>query len=214
MATSTKARELIVNFSQSVLGQAVKEAACPDEAGEKMPVLVPDVRFVWARCSLVPAASARLLIARNRRTFRSSTCGQQIGMQTRAVRTNRTFSSTVLKRFRSVRTFASFDIDGLPIVDGFLYGFPCNDFSLVGESKGLDGNYGGLYSYGVKYINRANPLFFFAENVSGLSSANDGKAFKVILDALNTRAGSATTSRRTSTSLKSTASLRLAIVTS
>ena len=55
----------------------------------------------------------------------------------------------------------------------------------MGESKGLDGNYGGLYSYGVKYINRANPLFFLAENVSGLSSANDGKAFKVIMDALN-----------------------------
>ena len=77
------------------------------------------------------------------------------------------------------------DIDGLPVVDGFLYGFPCNDFSLVGESKGLHGNYGGLFSYGVKYIERANPLFFFAENVSGLSSANDGKAFRVILNALN-----------------------------
>lgn len=71
------------------------------------------------------------------------------------------------------------------LTPGALYGFPCNDFSLVGESKGLDGNYGGLYSYGVKYINRANPLFFLAENVSGLSSANDGKAFKVIMDALN-----------------------------
>lgn len=77
------------------------------------------------------------------------------------------------------------DIDDLPEVDGFLYGFPCNDFSNVGESKGLDGNYGGLYSYGVKYIERVNPLFFFAENVSGLSSANDGKAFNVIMKALN-----------------------------
>ena len=44
--------------------------------------------------------------------------------------------------------------------------------------KDLNGNYGGLYSYGVRYIERVNPLFFFAENVSGLSSANDGKAFK------------------------------------
>ena len=77
------------------------------------------------------------------------------------------------------------DIDALPVVDGFLYGFPCNDFSLVGESKGLHGNYGGLFSYGVRYINRANPLFFFAENVSGLSSANDGKAFEIILRSLN-----------------------------
>lgn len=76
-------------------------------------------------------------------------------------------------------------IDSLPIVDGFLYGFPCNDFSIVGETKGLNGNYGGLFSYGVRYINRANPLFFFAENASGLSSANEGKAFKLILHALN-----------------------------
>lgn len=77
------------------------------------------------------------------------------------------------------------DIDQLPTVDGFFYGFPCNDFSLVGESKGLDGKYGGLYSYGVNYINRVNPLFFFAENVSGLSSANAGKAFELILSSLN-----------------------------
>lgn len=80
------------------------------------------------------------------------------------------------------------NIGELPIADGFLYGFPCNDFSLVGESKGLHGRFGGLYSYGVEYINRVNPLFFFAENVSGLSSANSGKAFGVILEALN-RAG-------------------------
>lgn len=77
------------------------------------------------------------------------------------------------------------DTDSIPEADGFLYGFPCNDFSLVGESKGLEGNYGGLYTYGVKYINRVNPLFFFAENVSGLSSANDGKAFNQILHDLN-----------------------------
>jgi DNA (cytosine-5)-methyltransferase 1 len=76
-------------------------------------------------------------------------------------------------------------IQDLPKVDGLLYGFPCNDFSLVGESKGLDGKYGGLYKYGVNYVNHANPLFIFAENVSGLSSANSGKAFAKILKDLN-----------------------------
>ena len=77
------------------------------------------------------------------------------------------------------------DLTSLPIVDGFLYGFPCNDFSLVGESKGLDGKFGGLYKFGVDYINLANPLFFLAENVSGLSSANSGSAFQNILSELN-----------------------------
>ena len=100
-----------------------------------------------------------------------------------------TYKKNVLKDEPNAQVFCEdirkLDVDSLPVVDGFLYGFPCNDFSIVGETKGLEGNYGGLFSYGVKYINRANPLFFFAENVSGLSSANDGKAFQLILNALN-----------------------------
>lgn len=80
-----------------------------------------------------------------------------------------------------VRTF---DLQSLPYVDGFLFGFPCNDFSTVGESRGLEGNYGPLYQYGVHYVSMRQPLFFVAENVSGLSSANKGLAFNMILDAL------------------------------
>ncbi len=103
--------------------------------------------------------------------------------------TCRTYRENVLKYEPHVRCYCEdvrkLDINRLPVVDGFLYGFPCNDFSLVGKSKGLDGQYGGLFSYGVKYIARANPLFFFAENVSALLSANEGKAFNVILEALN-----------------------------
>jgi len=69
-----------------------------------------------------------------------------------------------------------------PKVDGFIFGFPCNDFSLVGESKGLDGNYGPLYKHGIKVLNRVDkPKWFIAENVSGLASSNKGRAFKEIL---------------------------------
>src|SRR5690349_16136383 len=35
-------------------------------------------------------------------------------------------------------------------IDALAFGFPCNDFSVVGEQKGIDGIYGPLYSYGVK----------------------------------------------------------------
>lgn len=73
------------------------------------------------------------------------------------------------------------DIDSLGEIDAFAYGFPCNDFSIVGESKGFDGEFGGLYKYGVNVINRYNPYFFIAENVGGLASANEGKALKNIL---------------------------------
>jgi DNA (cytosine-5)-methyltransferase 1 len=78
----------------------------------------------------------------------------------------------------------SLNINDLTEIDAFAYGFPCNDFSLVGEQKGFDGKFGGLYTYGVKVIDRFNPKFFVAENVGGLSSSNEGKAFKKITESL------------------------------
>jgi DNA (cytosine-5)-methyltransferase 1 len=73
------------------------------------------------------------------------------------------------------------DFEKVPKFDVLAFGFPCNDFSVVGEQKGFDGKFGPLYSYGVKAINTHNPKWFIAENVSGLQSANGGKAFKQIL---------------------------------
>ena len=72
----------------------------------------------------------------------------------------------------------------LPKFDCFAYGFPCNDFSNVGEHLGFKGKFGPLYTYGVELINRYNPKWFVAENVGGLSSSNEGKAFKKILQDL------------------------------
>lgn len=76
------------------------------------------------------------------------------------------------------------DIESLPPIDGFSFGFPCNDFSVVGEHKGFDGEYGPLYTYGVKVLRYHQPMWFVAENVGGLESANGGKAFYKILDDL------------------------------
>ena len=76
-------------------------------------------------------------------------------------------------------------IESLGPIDIFAFGFPCNDFSVVGEQKGFNGEYGPLYTYGVKVIKRFEPKFFVAENVGGLRSANDGKAFSKILEDLH-----------------------------
>lgn len=74
------------------------------------------------------------------------------------------------------------DIDALPDVDGLMFGFPCNDFSIVGEHKGFDGVFGPLYSYGVRVLRKNNqPKWFLAENVGGITSSNEGKAFETIL---------------------------------
>lgn len=76
------------------------------------------------------------------------------------------------------------EIGALSDIDGFAFGFPCNDYSLVGEWKGLRGDYGPLYTYGVKVLETKRPKWFVAENVSGLRGANEGNAFKQILEHL------------------------------
>ncbi len=76
------------------------------------------------------------------------------------------------------------DLNKIPRFDILAFGFPCNDFSIVGEQKGINGRYGPLYSYGVKAITKHNPLCFIAENVNGLKSANGGQVFKAILNEL------------------------------
>lgn len=80
------------------------------------------------------------------------------------------------------------DIAALDRIDGFAFGFPCNDFSLVGENRGIHGKFGPLYTYGVEVLDRHNPVWFVAENVGGLSSSNDGHALRQILESLK-RAG-------------------------
>ena len=74
--------------------------------------------------------------------------------------------------------------DFLPDIDCLAFGFPCNDYSQVGKKHGLEGEYGPLYSYGVGAITEYQPRFFVAENVGGLQSANEGKAFIQILTEL------------------------------
>lgn len=74
------------------------------------------------------------------------------------------------------------DLENLPPIDALAFGFPCNDFSVVGEQKGFDGKFGPLYSYGVKVLMSHKPAWFLAENVGGLRSANEGNAFQVILN--------------------------------
>lgn len=76
------------------------------------------------------------------------------------------------------------DIKSLGKIDALAFGFPCNDFSIVGEQKGFDGKFGPLYKFGVEVLNTYKPSWFLAENVGGLASANEGGALKVIISEL------------------------------
>lgn len=76
------------------------------------------------------------------------------------------------------------DIENLSPIDGLAFGFPCNDFSIVGEQKGFEGTFGPLYTYGVKVLRTFQPSWFVAENVGGLRSSNKGNAFQTIIEEL------------------------------
>lgn len=76
------------------------------------------------------------------------------------------------------------DMGKLPVVDALAFGFPCNDFSDVGEKKGVHGSFGQLYQHCVKALRHFQPMWFLAENVRGLRNANEGTAFNVILQEL------------------------------
>ena len=72
--------------------------------------------------------------------------------------------------------------DDLPDADFITYGFPCQDLSVAGKRKGLEGERSGLFFEATRLIReliaRGSGLrFAVAENVAGLFSADDGEAF-------------------------------------
>lgn len=79
------------------------------------------------------------------------------------------------------RNVHELEVNALPPITGFAFGFPCNDFSIVGKQLGVEGRFGPLYKYGIKVLNSHDPDWFVAENVGGLRSSNQGAAFIQIL---------------------------------
>jgi DNA-methyltransferase (dcm) len=82
---------------------------------------------------------------------------------------------------KDIRTLDFRKLKSISEIDALVFGFPCNDFSVVGEQKGINGSYGPLYSYGIQALKLFQPMWFLAENVGGLKNSNDGKAFQNIL---------------------------------
>ena len=74
------------------------------------------------------------------------------------------------------------DLTSLKPIDALAFGFPCNDYSVVGEQKGMDGVYGPLYAFGIKVLRLYQPQWFLAENVGGLKNADAGRTFTKIID--------------------------------
>ncbi len=79
----------------------------------------------------------------------------------------------------------SLDPESVPDHDGLGFGFPCNDFSNVGEKKGTSGKFGSLYKVCSSILDAKKPTWFVAENVDGLSSSNGKRALPLILESFS-----------------------------
>lgn len=69
-------------------------------------------------------------------------------------------------------------------IDILAGGFPCQDLSVAGLRKGLDGERSGLWFEFIRIIADHRPRWVVIENVPGLLSSNGGRDFAVVLRGL------------------------------
>jgi DNA (cytosine-5)-methyltransferase 1 len=71
----------------------------------------------------------------------------------------------------------------LPKINAITFGSPCQDFSLAGKRKGMEGSRSSLISEAIRLISECRPDFFIWENVKGTFSTNSGQDFWAIIQA-------------------------------
>jgi len=71
----------------------------------------------------------------------------------------------------------------LPSIDLITFGSPCQDFSLAGKRKGMEGERSSLILEAIRLIGECRPRVFIWENVKGTFSSNSGEDFAAILQA-------------------------------
>lgn len=81
------------------------------------------------------------------------------------------------------------DPDEIEPVDIICAGSPCQDLSIAGKRKGLDGERSGLFHTAINIVRRMRertagqyPRFFVWENVPGAFSSNRGMDFQAVLE--------------------------------
>ena len=81
------------------------------------------------------------------------------------------------------------DADEIEPVDIVCAGSPCQDLSIAGKRKGLNGERSGLFRTAVELVRRMrertsgkHPRFFVWENVPGAFSSNRGMDFQAVLE--------------------------------
>lgn len=71
--------------------------------------------------------------------------------------------------------------DAIPDIIGLIGGPPCQSWSEAGSRKGIDDERGQLFYEYIRLLKAKKPLFFLAENVSGILHKTHQQAFQNIL---------------------------------
>ena len=84
-----------------------------------------------------------------------------------------------------VKDVRDINVNEMPEFDMLIGGFPCQSFSISAQNPprlGYKDERGMLFFEMVKILKERQPRFFIAENVKGILSANEGKAFPMIIN--------------------------------
>jgi len=88
----------------------------------------------------------------------------------------RNFKNTILDR----RSIAKVPSNEIPEALGLIGGPPCQSWSEAGKSKGINDHRGKLFFEFIRVLRDKKPLFFLAENVSGMLASRHSDALENI----------------------------------
>lgn len=103
------------------------------------------------------------------------------------------------KRMHIYKDCSSRDLDGVPGVQLYVFGFPCQPFSPAGKGKGLDDPRGQILLHCLEYVQVKQPVLVIAENSARFSSCKfkdvrtmminklEESGYKVWHEVINTR---------------------------
>lgn len=90
-----------------------------------------------------------------------------------------------MKQYGDIRTLSGHTLEPVDLIVG---GSPCQNLSIAGNRKGLEGSESGLFLEMIRIIREMReethgiyPRFALWENVPGAFSSNDGRDFSVVL---------------------------------
>ena len=112
---------------------------------------------------------------------------QELGIQTKCVLSSeidKYAQETYALNYKEKPEGDIYDIKQFPKFDFLLAGFPCQPFSYAGKQKGFVDTRGTLFFEIEKLLSEYQPKAFLLENVRGLTSHDQGRTFKTIIERL------------------------------